>query len=143
MLCIVRGGSRVVVDEAILEAAVHQYGKCSGGGGDRLRLADAESEAPIKPAESGLRAAETHRDQSQDRRGAIGRGHRLGAEESPAGDVVLRREGEPGGEVLFAAPPAHVRADLAQEAERGVGADRIDLRQVHTGELVQRACARS
>ena len=60
------------------------------------------------------------------------------AEEASAGDLVVRREREPGREVFLGGPPRHVGPDLGEESERVVGADAIDLRQVDAGELVQR-----
>ena len=83
MLCVVRGGSWVAVDEATFQTAVHQHSEFSRGGRDRFGFTNAEGQAPVERTESGLGTAETHRGQSQDRSGAIGRGDRLRAEKSP------------------------------------------------------------
>ena len=39
----------------------------------------------------------------------------------------------------FAGPAGHVRADLGDESQGGIGPDGVDLCEVHSGELVERA----
>jgi hypothetical protein len=44
-----------------------------------------------------------------------------------AGDLVVRRQGEPRGEVLLGGPAAYVGANLGAEPQGVVGAKAIDL----------------
>ena len=101
-------------------------------------FADAPGESPIERAERGLSATERHRGHPQDRRGAIGGRLRPRAEQAAAGDLVLGREREPRGEVLFGGPAVHVGANLGDEFQRGVRADAVNLREIDAaGELMQ------
>src|SRR5882724_438205 len=124
----------VAVDEVAAEDAVYEDSERASGGGDQLGVADAIGEATVVGAEGGRCAAEADGTAAQDGRGAVGRGRGVGAEESAARDLVVRGEGEPGGEMLLAAPAVHVRADLADELQRCGGADGIDLSEVGAGQ---------
>src|SRR6266566_3408259 len=106
-------GLEVEEAEAELVRALAQTAK--GAGAMELfvgeRAGVAIGEATVVGAEGGRCATEAHGTAAQDGHGAVGRGRGLGAEESAARDLVVRGEGEPGGEMLLAAPAAHVGAD--------------------------------
>ena len=106
--------------------------------GEGLGLADADSQAPVEGAERGLPPDQPQGGHAQDGGGAVGRGLGLRAEAPPAGDAVLGREGEPGGEVVLSGPARGVGADLGDQLEGAVGGNAIDLREVDAGEVVQR-----
>jgi hypothetical protein len=42
-------------------------------------------------------------------------------------DLVVGRQGKPGGKVLGGAPATHVSADLGNQLQRGLRADGVDL----------------
>ena len=128
----------VGVDEPVFQRPIDEDGELAGGGRDRLGLADAKRQAAIEGAEGGLRAAEVHRREPQDGGGAIGGRLGAAAEESPAGDLVLGGERQPGRKVLFAGPAQHVGADFREEAERIVGTEAVDLREIDAGQMMQR-----
>lgn len=108
-----------------------------GGRGNGFCFADPVGEPAVEGPERGLGAAETHGREAKDRRGAIGGGLRARAEEPPAGDLVPRREGEPGGEVVGGGPAVHVGPDFSEQPERRVRADALDLREIDAGEVMQ------
>ena len=121
VLGVVGCGAGVFVDEAVLESAIDENGKLSGGSGDGLGFTDAVSESSEVSAESGLSSAKAHGRHTKDGGGAVGRGLSSGAEKPSAGDFVLRSEGEPGREVFFDRPTVHVGSDLGDKAEGGIG----------------------
>jgi len=53
-----------------------------------------------------------------------------GAEQTAPGHSILRREGEPRGEVLVGRPPVHVRANLGDQFQRGVRTNPVNLREI-------------
>ena len=131
-------GTWVAIDERAGEGAVDEDGELAGGGGEGLRLADADGQAPVEGAQRGLAADETHRGDAQHGGRAIGGRLGLGAEAPAARDLVLRGEREPGREMLLGGPPAEVGPDLGQQLERGIGGDAIDLGEVGAGQMVER-----
>ena len=56
----------------------------------------------------------------------------------PPDTLVLRSEGEPGGEVMFRGPAREVGPDLGDQFERAVGGEAIDLREVDAGQMMER-----
>ena len=59
------------------------------------------------------------------------------AEEAATGDRVLWCQREPRSEVFGGGPPGHVGADFGEQAQRVVGTDTVDLREVRAGELME------
>ena len=139
LLGIVGVGPEVAVDEVALEGAIDEDGEFASGGRDRLRLPDASGQAAIERAERGLGAPEAHHGHAQDGSGAIGRRGVRELRSAPPGNLVLGREGQPGGEVLLGGPARHVGADFRDQPERGVGRNPVDLREVDAArEVMQR-----
>ena len=136
ILRVVGIGARVRVHKVVFQGAIDQDRQLAGGGGDGFGLADAEGHPSIERPERRLGPAKIHGTEAEDGRGAIRRGLCPTAQQTSAGDLVLRGEGQPGREVLVGGPARHVGADLRQQAERVVGPDAVDLRQVDAGELV-------
>ena len=130
-------GSWVVIDERAVEGAVDENGELARGGGDGLGLADAHGQSSVEGPEGGLAADETHGGDAQHAGGAVRRGLGFTAEPATAGDPVLRREGEPGGEVVFAGPARRGGADLGDQLENAVGGEAIDLREIDAGQVVE------
>ncbi len=137
ILSVVGGGPGVLIDEPILESAVDENGELSSGGGDGFGFTDAIGETSIVGAESGLCTPEAECGHAENASGAVCRGLCFRAEESPAGDFVIGREGKPGSEVLFSRPSVHIGTDLGEQAKRGIGSDGVDLGEVDPGDLVE------
>jgi len=66
---------------------------------------------------------------------AIGGRLRTGAEEPPAGDLVLRGEGEPGREVLFGAPSPASGKSAVRCRSRGLSSGPDRARAADVGDL--------
>ena len=94
ILSVVGGGPGVLIDEPILESAVDENGELSSGGGDGFGFTDAIGETSIVGAESGLCTPEAECGHAENASGAVCRGLCFRAEESPAGDFVIGREGK-------------------------------------------------
>ncbi len=118
ILSVVGGGPGVLIDEPILESAVDENGELSSGGGDGFGFTDAIGETSIVGAESGLCTPEAECGHAENASGPVCRGLCFRAEESPAGDFVIGREGKPGSEVLFSRPSVHIGTDLGEQAKR-------------------------
>ena len=117
-------GARVLIAERAGQGAIDQDGELAGGGGEGFRLADADGQPAVEGAEGGLAADETHGGNAQHGGRAVGGGLGFAAEAPAAGDPVLGREGEPGGEVVRGGPAAEIalmreRAAFWTEEERG------------------------
>lgn len=138
ILRIIGVGARVDIHQVVFERAIDEDGELACGGGDGFGLSDAEGHPPIERTECGSGTPEIHGAEAEDGRGAIRRGLRPAAKETPAGDLVLGGERQPRGEVLLRGPARHVGANLRQQAERVVRPDAVNLGQVDAGELVQR-----
>src|ERR1700674_3203175 len=104
MLGVVRISARIGVHQAVFEGPIDEDGELASGGGNRLRLPDAEGQTAIERAQSRLGAAEVHRGEPQDPRRAVGGRWRVTAEEATARHSVVRRDGEPGREVFLRWP---------------------------------------
>ena len=129
----------IVMDHAVFACAVDEQGEFASRRRNGFRFADAGRQASIERAEGRLGATQAHRGQAQDRRGPVGRGLRPGAEEATARDLVLRRQGEPRGEMFPSRPAAHVGADLGDETQRTVRANGMELREIDASERLEGA----
>ena len=129
----------IVIDYAVFACAVDEQGEFASRRRNGFRFADAGRQASIERAEGRLGATQAHRGQAQDRRGPVGRGLRPGTEEATARDLVLRRQGEPRGEMFPSRPAAHVGADLGDETQRTVRANGMELREIDASELLEGA----
>ena len=130
-------GARVAVDDRAGQGAIDQDGELAGGGSNGFGLADADGQPAVESAEGGLAADETHGGDAQHAGGAVGGGLGFAAKPAVAGDPVLGREGEPGGEVVLGGPAAQVGADLGDQLQGAIGGEAIDLREVDAGQVVQ------
>ena len=139
--CALAGGvdvrAGVAIDDRAGEGAVDENGQLARRRGKGFGLADPDGQAPVERAQGGLASDQPEGGHAEHGGGAIGR--RLGprAEAPPTRDAVLRREGEPGGEVVFGGPPAEVGANLGDQLEGAVGGEAIDLGEVDAGEMVE------
>jgi hypothetical protein len=97
---VVRMCAGIFVDEVTFEHVIHEDGELAGGDSNGVRFARACGEPAIERTQRGGRAAERSRGQSKRVRGPIRGGLGLRAQEPPAGNLVLRRERQPGSEVL-------------------------------------------
>lgn len=139
LLGVVGGGSGVFIKEFAFESTVNKDGELTRGSGDGLGLADAGGKTAVEAAQCGLGAAQGHGGHAECGGGTIGRGLGAGAEQPAAGDFVVWGEGEPGGEMFFAWPSAHIRADFGDQFEGGIRGNAVDLRQIHAaGNVMER-----
>lgn len=132
-------GARVGIDEAVVEDAIDEDGELAGRGRDGLGFAGTDGETPTEGAERGLGAADIGGGEAQDGGRAIGGGLGPAAQQAPAGDLVAGGERQPGREVLLGRPAGHVGADFGEQPQGVIGADPVQLGQVHARELVQRS----
>src|SRR6476660_2916453 len=105
----------ILVDEVAFEDVIHEHRELPGGGGDGVRFARAGGEPTIKRAERGGGTAERRGRQSKRVRVTIRGWLVLLSGEGPTGDLVLRRERQPRGEVLRRGPASHVGPDFPDQ----------------------------
>jgi len=120
---------------------VHHAGDLMGGGDLRLGRADPRFEAAIEGAKGTVAAGHRGRSLQEGLAGAIVALAGRGTDDLAAGDLVVGRQLQPGGEMLLAGELAHIGADLADDLLGQVEAEAVYGGEVNAGEAAQMAAA--
>ena len=112
-----------MVGHVVFEHAVDEQGELAGGRRHGGGLVRASGQPAVERPERVIAPNEGHGREAQDLGGSVRGRLRARPEQLPPRDLVVRRQREPGGEVMLRGPAVHIDTDLGDQPERAVGAE--------------------